>query len=64
MVTNGLKSLKDLYLQTKNHGGYIYNLTLPYNIERYFVFCLILRDDNAVLISLIPKNRIMSNYVT
>ena len=64
MVTNGLKSLKDLYLQAKNHGGYIHDVTLPYNIERYFVFCLILRGENAVLISLITKNRIMSNYVT
>ena len=49
MIINGLKSPKDLYLQAKNqnmsrYGGYIYNVTLPYNIESYFVFWLILRD--------------------
>ena len=60
MITNGLKSPNDLYLEAKNqnrsrYGGYIYHVTLSYNIERYFDFWLILRDDNAVLISLITK---------
>ena len=67
MIINGLKSPKDLYLQAKNqnmsrYGGYIYNVTLPYNIEGYFVFWFILIDDNAVLISLIIKKRILSNH--
>ena len=67
MIINGLKSPKDLYLQAKNqnmsrYGGYIYNATLLYNIESYFVFWLVLRDDNAVLISLVTKKRILSNY--
>ena len=37
MITSGLKSPSDLYLETKNqnmgtYGGYIYNVTLSYNI--------------------------------
>ena len=57
MITNGLKAPKDLYLQAKKlnmsrYGGHIYKTTFPYNIECYFIFCLVLRDDNAVLISL------------
>ena len=44
------------------YGGYINNATLPYNIEHYFVFWLILRDDNALLISLITKKNILSNH--
>ena len=53
MITNGLMPPDDLYLEAKDHnvsrhGGYIYNITLSYNIYCYFVFCLILRDDNAV----------------
>ena len=44
------------------YGGYIYNVTLSFNIEHYFVFWLILRDDNAVHISLITKKRIYGNY--
>ena len=65
--TNGLKSPNDLYLQAKNknmssYGGYIYSVTLPYSIERYFAFWLVLRDDNAVLVSLITKKLILSNY--
>ena len=62
MIANGLKSPNDLYLEAKNqnmnrYGGNIYNVTLPYNIQRYFVFWLILRGDNAVLISLVTKKR-------
>ena len=60
MIPNGLKSPNNLYLQAKNqnmsrYGGYIYDITLSHNIEHYFVFWLILRDDNAVLISLIKN---------
>ena len=67
MITNGLKSPNDLYLEAKNqnmnrYGGNIYNVTLPYNIQRYFVFWLILKGDNGVLISLVTKKRILSNY--
>ena len=59
MEANGLKSPNDLHLEAKNenrsrYGSYIYNITLSYNIKRYFVFWL-LRDDNAVFISLIIK---------
>ena len=37
MITNGLKSATDIYLEAKNqnmriYGGYICNVTLPYNI--------------------------------
>ena len=37
MIINGLESANDSYLQAKNesmsrYGGYIYNVTLPYNI--------------------------------
>ena len=49
----------NLYREAKNqnlsrYGGYIYNFTWPSNIH-YFVFWLILRDDDAVLISLITE---------
>ena len=59
-ITNGLKSPNDLYLEAKNqnmsrYGGYIYNVTLSYNIYRYFICWLILRGDNTILISLITK---------
>ena len=68
MIANGLKSPNDLYLEAKNenmsrYGGYIYTVTLSYNIQRYFFFWLILREDNAVLISLITKKKcILTNY--
>ena len=57
MITNGLKSPNDLYLDAKSqnmsiYGGYV---TLSYSISNYFVFWLILRGDNAVLISLITN---------
>ena len=50
MINNGLKFPNNLYLEAKNENmsryeGYIYKITLSYNI----------RDDNAVLISLITK---------
>ena len=37
MITNGLKSPNDLYLEAKNknmrrYGGYLYKVTLSYNI--------------------------------
>ena len=37
MIINGLESANDSYLEAKNesmsrYGGYIYNVTLPYNI--------------------------------
>ena len=36
MITNGLKSPKNLYFEAKNensrYGGYIYSVTLPYNM--------------------------------
>ena len=49
----------NLYREAKNqnlsrYGGYIYNFTWSSNIH-YFVFWLILRDDDAVLISLITE---------
>ena len=41
------------------YGGYIYNVMtcniVTNNIERQFFFWLVLRGDNAVLISLISK---------
>ena len=57
MINNGLKFSNNLYLEAKNENmsryeGYIYKITLSYNI----------RDDNAVLISLITKKRTLSNY--
>ena len=60
MITNRLKSLHNLYLKTKNQNistyeDHLYTVTLPYNILPYFVFCLILRGDNAVLMLLITK---------
>ena len=60
MITKVLKSPSNLYLEAKNQnisrgGGYLYNVTLSYNIKCYFDFWLIIRDDNAVLISLITK---------
>ena len=63
MITNGLRSPNDLYLETKSqnmgrYGGYIYNVTFSYKIQYYFVFWLISRADNTVAISLIT----MSNY--
>ena len=50
----------NLYREAKNqnlsrYGGYIYNFTWSSNIQHYFVFWLILRDDDAVLISLITE---------
>ena len=41
MITNGLKSI-DLYLEAKNQNmsryrGYIYNVTLSYNIMLFFL---------------------------
>ena len=55
MITNGLKSPDNIYLEAKNqnmstYGGYIYIVTFLYNIKHSFVFWLILRGDNAVLI--------------
>ena len=49
----------NLYREAKNqnlnrYGGCIYNFTWSSNIH-YFVFWLILRDDDAVLISLITE---------
>ena len=43
MMTNGLKSPNDLYMEAKKHnmsiyGGYIYKVTSPYNIT---LFCLL-----------------------
>ena len=43
MMTNGLKSPNDLYMEAKKHnmsvyGGYIYKVTSPYNIA---LFCLL-----------------------
>ena len=37
MISNGVKPLNDLYLEAENqnmsrYGGYIYNVTLSYNI--------------------------------
>ena len=66
MITNGLKPPTNLHLEAKNQNmsryeGYIYNVTFPLT-QRYFDFWLILRDDNAVLISLITKKRIVTNY--
>ena len=53
MINNGLKFPNNLYLEAKNENmsryeGYIYKITLSYNI----------RDDNAVLISLITKKNV------
>ena len=58
MITNGLKSPSDLYLEAKNkkwadmEAIYVtFLFHIRYNV--ILVFWLILRDDNAVLISLI-----------
>ena len=66
MIANGLKPPNDLYLEIKNqsmscHEGYIYNITLSCNSERYLLFWLILRDDNAVLI-LMNRKTYLSNF--
>ena len=42
MITNGLKSPNDLYLEAKNqnmswYGSYIYIVTLPYNITLLYI---------------------------
>ena len=63
MITKVLKSPSNLYLEAKNQnisrgGGYLYNVTLSYNIKCYFDFWLIIRDDNAVLVSLITKKNV------
>ena len=55
MITNGLKSPDNIYLEAKNqnmstYGGFICIIAFSYNIKHYFVFWLILRGDNAVLI--------------
>ena len=60
MITNGWTSPNNLYFEAKNQNisryeGDIYNITFPYITKRYFVFWLILRDDNAVLVSLSTK---------
>ena len=60
MITNRLKYSHNFYLKAKNqnmstYGGYVYTVTLSYNTQRYFFFCLILRGDTAVLMLLITK---------
>ena len=54
IITAELKSPDDLFLKAKNQNsrywGYVYNVTLSYNINVIFVFWSMLRDDNAVLI--------------